>query len=314
MFLKRLVLTGAFVLPFLACSLQPNPTQGIASPSPTQPVVPSETVAPPPSARPFDLYGAKIADITYCVMDGQPQKMDIYLPDRGGPWPMVVYVHGGSWMSGDKAETLGFGGELAEGYAVISLNYRLYPDVRFPKMIEDVKCAIRSLRAHAAQYNLDPNRIAAIGSSAGGHLVSLLGSSDQSAGWDVGEYLDQSSRVQAVVALAPATDFSQEFLDPENQMQLLDLFGQQNLLTASPITYVSPDDPPFLLIHGDQDTLLPMQQSQSMYTELQEAGVPSQLVIVKNADHSLSAADGSATPNSEQIRLIVFEFLAAYLR
>ncbi len=310
---KRLVMMGAFMLSFTSCTLQQKfdlepPTQQTETLAPRP--APSATVPAPTS---FDLYGTKFTDMTYCTMDGEAQKLDISLPNEGGPWPVLVYIHGGSWMSGDKKDTAGFGGEVSQGYAVVSLNYRLYPAVRYPKMIEDVKCAIRSLRAHAVQFNLDPNRIAAIGSSAGAHLASLIGTSDQSAGWDVGEYLDQSSRVQAVVALAPATDFSQEFLDPENQLQLLDLFGPQNLLAASPITHVSSDDPPFLLVHGNLDKLLPVQQSQSMYARLKEANVPAELIVVENADHSLSAEDGSATPTMEQIHLIIFEFLAAYL-
>lgn len=308
---------GAFVLPFTACSLQQGLNEEIATQqaviqSPT--VQPSETAPPPPTPLPFGLYGAKIMDMTYCTMDGEAQKWDIYMPAGGGPWPVVVNIHGGGWMTGDKEGATGFGGELREGYAVVSINYRLYPAIRFPKMVEDVKCAIRSLRAHATQFNLDPNRIAVVGVSAGGHLAALLGTSDQSAGWDVGEYLDQSSRVQVVVALAPATDLSQQFLEPTNQIQLLDLFGPQNLVLASPITHISPDDPPFLLIHGDQDKLIPVQQSQSMYAKLEEAGVPAELLIIKNAEHSLTAEEGSMTPTREEVESIFFEFLAAYLK
>jgi len=96
--------------------------------------------------------------------------MDVYFPESGGPWPALVYVHGGSWMHGDKSEAALFASRMiSEGYPVVSINYRLYPTGRFPAMIEDVKCAIRSLRANATQYNLDPDRIAAVGPSAGGH-------------------------------------------------------------------------------------------------------------------------------------------------
>jgi acetyl esterase/lipase len=263
----------------------------------------------------FGSYGATIKNMTYCTMQGEPQKMDVYLPSAGGPWPVLVYVHGGSWMTGDKAEADMFvGGMTAEGYAVVSLNYRLYPAARFPQMIEDIKCAIRSLRAHAREFNLDADHIAALGVSAGGHLVSLLGTTDVSAGWDVGEYLEYSSRVQAVIALAPATDLTQQFLSPETQAQLLQGFGTANILTASPITHVSPGDPPFLLIHGDRDPLLPVQQSQAMYEQLIAAGVPAQLVIVQNGDHSLTAPDGSASPNLFEIHQIISEFLATHLK
>jgi len=150
--------------------------------------------------------------------------MDVYFPDSGGPWPALVYVHGGSWMRGDKSEAMMFAGNMtSQGYLVVSINYRLYPPARFPAMIEDVKCAVRSLRAHAGEYNLDPDRIGAFGVSAGGHLVSLLGTSDQSDGWDVGEYLGQSSRVKAVIAMAPVTDLSRYFPNADIEATLAKL-------------------------------------------------------------------------------------------
>ena len=241
--------------------------------------------------------------------------MDVYFPDSGGPWPALVYVHGGSWMHGDKSEAVMFArGMTSQGYLVVSINYRLYPAGKFPNMIEDVKCAIRSLRAHATEYNLDPNRIAAMGPSAGGHLVSLLGTSDESAGWDVGEYLDQSSRVQAVIAMAPITDLSRKFPNADIETMKLVGFGEHNVTQASPITHVTADDPPFLLIHGDQDTLVPYEQSQLMYDRLVQMNVPAQLVIVKNADHSFVAPNGSATPTLGEINQIILAFLAKYLK
>jgi acetyl esterase/lipase len=115
-------------------------------------------------------------------------------------------------MHGDKSEAGLFASMMtAQGYLVVSINYRLYPAAQFPAMIQDVKCAVRSLRANAVQYNLDPNRIGAFGVSAGGHLAALLGTTDASVGWDVGEYLDQSSRVQAVIAMAGVMDLSRNF-------------------------------------------------------------------------------------------------------
>jgi acetyl esterase/lipase len=248
-------------------------------------------------------------------MDASPQKMDIYFPDSGGPWPALAYVHGGSWMHGDKSEAAMFAtGMTSQGYLVVSINYHLYPTARFPAMIEDIKCAIRSLRAHANEYNLDPNRIAAMGPSAGGHLVSLLGTADESAGWDVGEYLDQSSRVQAVIAMAPVTDLSRNFPNADIETMKLVGFGEDNVVEASPITHVTADDPPFLLIHGDRDELVPLEQSQLMYHQLVKANVSAQLVIVKNADHSFTASDGSATPTLGEIHQIILDFLAKYLK
>ena len=164
---------------------------------------------PGPSPTPFGRYGQALTDVTYCSMDGQPQKMDLYFPGSGGPWPVFLYVHGGGWNKGDKAEGAGWRYLNEQGYLVVSVNYRLAAyNIKFPAMIEDVKCAVRSLRAHAGEYNLDPDHIGALGASAGGHLVALLGTSDRAAGWELGEYLDQSSRVQAVVAQAVFSDFT----------------------------------------------------------------------------------------------------------
>ena len=195
-----------------------------------------------------------------------------------------------------------------------SINYRLYPEGKFPNMIEDVKCAIRFLRAHASEHNLNPNRIAAIGPSAGGHLVSLLGTSDVSAGWDVGEYLEQSSRVQAVVAMAPVTDLTRSFPNADIEAMRGVGFGEDNIVIASPITHVTPDDPPFLLIHGERDELVPYEQSLLMHDRLVQANVPVQLVIVQRAGHSLTAPDGTATPTFDEINQTILNFLAQYLK
>jgi acetyl esterase/lipase len=276
---------------------------------------PQATLPPQATPTPFGLYGSSLIDKTYCTPEDSPQKMDIYFPASGGPWPVLVYVHGGSWMRGDKAEAAALGNSVTEqGYALVSINYRLYPTVRFPAMIEDVKCAIRYLRANAAQFNINSNRIAAMGASAGGHLVALLGTSDPADGWDEGEYSDQSSRIQAAILLAPATDFSQEFSNDDIQTLVYVAFGTNNIPAASPITHITSDDPPFLLIHGNRDPVIPFEQSQLMYDALQKAGVPSELVVVENADHSLTAPDGSATPTIAEINLLILDFLAKYLK
>lgn len=246
--------------------------------------------------------------------DNSPQAMDVYIPDAGGPWPVLVYVHGGAWMHGDKSEAGMFARLMtAQGYLVAAVNYRLYPDAQFPAMIQDVKCAVRFLRAHAAEYNLDPNRIGAVGVSAGGHLVSLLGTTDPSAGWDVGEYLDQSSRVQAVIALAGVMDLARNFPNADIEAMKRVGFGEYNVVEASPISHVTPDDPPFLLIHGDRDELVPVEQSQLMYDRLLQENIPAQLVIVQNARHSFTAPGGT-TPTLAEINQIILDFLAQYLR
>lgn len=261
----------------------------------------------------FERYGVVLTDIPYCSAD-PVQRMDIYFPDSGGPWPVLVYVHGGSWMHGDKAEASMFAKSMNMlGYLVASINYRLYPPATWPSMIEDVKCAVRSLRAHAAEYNLDPNRVAAFGPSAGGHLVSLLGTTTPEDGWDVGEYLEQSSRVQAVVSLAGVMDLSRHFPNADIELVKRVGFGEHNVFEASPITHVTPDDPPFLLIHGDLDDLVPVEQSQLMYDRLVQMNVPAQLVIVNNAGHSFLELHGPTSPSLMELNQIIIEFLAKYL-
>jgi len=302
-----LVIVPAFFL--LSCSLEQVPPTA----SQTPPATP--TPLPSPTSVPFQRYGETLTDVTYCTTDSLPLKMDVYFPKAGGPWPGLVYVHGGAWVRGDKSEAAGLGtGMTSLGYMVASLNYRLYPAAKYPAMIQDVKCAIRALRANASEYNLDPNRMAALGASAGGHLVALLGTTDPSAGLDVGEYLEQSSRVRAVVAMAPITDLQRNFPNADIELMKQVGFGEDNILEASPITYVTEDDPPFLLIHGDRDEVVPVEQSQLMYERLLQANVPAQLVIVKNARHSMTAPDGSATPTLAEINQIIRGFLAQYLK
>jgi acetyl esterase/lipase len=269
-----------------------------------------------PAPTPFGKYGQELIDVPYCSLDGQPQKMDVYFPDSGGPWPVFLYVHGGGWDKGDKLEGAGWKYLNGQGYLVVSVNYRLAAyNVKFPAMIQDVKCAVRYLRAHAGEYNLDPNRIGALGASAGGHLVALLGTSDKGAGWDVDEYLDQSSRVQSVVAEAVFSDFTKPM---PNSISLAIYFALGELpgttspvlAAASPVSYITPDDPPFLIIHGEKDGYAPVDQAKTLNAKLKAAGGSSQLVVVQNGEHGLNSLNGyPAVPSSAEISQIILDFL-----
>jgi acetyl esterase/lipase len=260
------------------------------------------------------LYGQVQNNIPYCTLDDKPQMMDIYYPKKGGPWPVILHVHGGGWTEGDKSEAADSRGWTEQGYLLVSINYRMYPEDTFPAMIEDVKCAVRSLRAHASEYNLDPRRIVAMGGSAGGHLVALLGVTDESAGWDVGEYLDQSSRVQAVIVMAGPADLTGTY--PEWVTTLIsNVFpGEGASQSGSPVSYITPDDPPFLILHGDRDDVVPVEQGRLLHERLLANNVSSQLVIVEHGDHSLNAPDGSASPNWAELASIMMEFLSENLR
>ena len=283
-----------------------------ATPTPT----PTPTLTPTPSATPFPLAGKSLIDVTYCTADGVPLKMDIYFPDHGGPWPAVVYVHGGSWMTGDKSEAAGLAKWLNPlGFIVVSLDYRMYPAVRFPALIEDVKCGVRMIRAHAAEYDLDVNHIGAYGASAGGHLVALMGTSDAGAGWDVGEYPDQSSRLQAVVDQSGPSDLTIDYPNYGLATVIMMAFGIPSAKRAigSPTSYASADDPPFLIIHGDKDPTVPMEQGQLMYDALVKAGVSAKLVIVKNGTHSLTTEVGMS-PTRPELDQMILDFLKSTLQ
>ncbi len=211
----------------------------------------------------------------------QAQKLDLYVPVNGeGLYPVVVWIHGGAWALGDKKDLGISPGVAAErGYALVSINYRLSGESEFPAQIYDCKTAIRWLRAHAKEYGLDPDRIAVAGESAGGHLAALTGTSgdvkeleDLSAG-----NADESSRVRAVVDWYGPTDllavdgylvqngYRSWLNNPSSYGRRLmggNLIEHADLVkAANPETYITPDDPPFLIQHGTSDNLVPPQQS-----------------------------------------------------
>jgi acetyl esterase/lipase len=300
-----IILASTFALLLAACA------QTAASPMRTPGPAPTAT-----AAFSAEKFGGSEIDVTYCTMGGAAQKLDIYYPKTGGPWPVFVYIHGGSWRELDKAEGAGWRYLNDRGILVVSVNYRLATsEIKFPAMIEDVMCAVRYLRAHAAGYNINPEKIAAFGASAGGHLAALLGTADPSAGFDVGEYLDQSSRVQAVITMSGLSDFTR-VVEGGVSMAIYFAFGALAgtnpalLAPASPVTYITPDDPPFLILHGDQDGVVPIEQAEVLDEKLKEAGVPSTLVIVKGGDHGVNPLPGkTAEPSGEEISRIILAFL-----
>ncbi len=279
---------------------------------PTSPSIPY----PPGGGTKLAGHTSKIErNIVYCTTDNVNLQLDLYFPKSfRGPMPAVIYVHGGGWITGDKSIGEGeteYSALLDAGFIIGSVNYRLAPEYQFPAMIEDVKCAIRFLRANAATYSINPGKIGALGASAGGHLVSLLGVTDPSAGFDVGQDLDQSSRVQAVVDMFGPEDLTTNF--PKVDMNLLaTVFGSFSLALGSPVTYITPDDPPFLILQGDADKVVPLSQSQEFYNKLTAAGIPAQLVIVHNGSHGLGAPNES--PSLSELISMIVQFFEATLK
>jgi acetyl esterase/lipase len=237
-------------------------------------------------------------DLAYVAGGHERQKLDLFLPKDGANLPLIINIHGGAFRMGSKEQ--GVPTEyLARGYAVASINYRLSQHARFPAQIEDCKAAVRWLRAHAGEYRLDPNRIAAWGASAGGHLAAMLGTTGDIREFDVGGNLEQSSAVQAVVDYFGPTDFIQMDAhrlpngmthDPTEspESQLIGGALQENkdkVARANPITYVTRDDPPFLICHGDADPMVPHHQSELLEAALRKFDVPVTFYTVKGAGH-----------------------------
>lgn len=278
--------------------------------------VPTATPTPSPEPTPTfapNKLGTAELDIAYCESDVEAQRLDIYYPSSGGPWPVLMYVHGGSWREGDKAEGEGWRGLNDQGILVASVNYRMAAEGKFPVMIEDVQCAVRYLRANSAELNIDPNRIGAVGASAGAHLVSLLGTVADTAVFEKQAHPDQSSAVQAVISMSGFSDFTVDLPSGINSSVYyafgkLSGSGAPEMEVASPVTYVSADSPPFLILHGDNDGVAPIEQSQILHDRLTEAGASSQFVIVENGDHGLQGEN--ASPTSAEINEIISSFLA----
>ena len=244
---------------------------------------------------------ATFPDVTYVERDGQPLRADILVPQGDGPFPAVLVVHGGAWMSGNKATMVRVATALAEhGYVACAINYRLAPKDPFPAQIEDCKAAVRFLRSNAGKYKIDSERIGGFGYSAGGHLVALLGTTDRESGLEGSDAPadSPSTRIQAVVAGGAPCDFR---AIPVNNQRLSYWLGgsraekPQAYELASPSRFVSKDDPPTFFFHGEADSLVPLQSPRAMQAELSTAGVPCDFFLVPKAGHIEAFRDPAAT-------------------
>ncbi len=261
--------------------------------------------------------GVKVLrNLPYVEAGHERNRLDLYLPEKAeGRLPLIVWIHGGAWWAGSK-ENCPAVPFATKGYAVASINYRLSQHAVFPAQIEDCKAAIRWLRAHSAKYHLDADHIGVWGSSAGGHLVALLGTTGGVKDLEGhGGNLDQSSRVQCVVDWFGPTDMANMGNQADKPgtpvAQLIGGPVQENLekaRNASPMTYVSKDSAPFLILHGDEDNTVPLHQSEVLADALKKAGVEVELVVVKGNGH------GGPGFNSAENRKRIEEFFAKHLR
>ena len=239
-------------------------------------------------------------DLAYVDQAGPRQKLDLYLPFPlpAKPLPLIVYLHGGGWRKGSKADgrPLAFR-MVAQGYAVACISYRLSVEAQFPAQLEDCKTAVRWLRGHAERYRLDPEHVGVVGVSAGGHLAALLGVTHLVRLFDNNLNPNQSSSVQAVcdffgpVDLVQLYEASQKLHTPQADEVVKLLGGDPRVLTeaarsANPLTYIEDNVPAFFIIHGTDDTVVPPEQSRLLYDALRKQGISAHLHLIHGAGHT----------------------------
>ena len=252
-------------------------------------------------------------DIQYAVHDGEKMLLDIARPTGPGPHPCVVCLHGGAWKFGKKDHLsktsryldveFGTGKKsliewlAGEGYVAVAVGYRLMPKHKFPAPVEDAKTAVRYLRANAAKFDIDAGRVAAIGYSAGGHIAALVGTTTSDDGFDGTLYREQSSRVTCVVDFFGPTDLSL-FVEAEGVESAIfkPMLGARYrdnpeiYRRASPIEHVTKDAPPFLILHGTADILVPIIHSERFHKKLLDAGAKSELQTLPGEGHGWTGA------------------------
>lgn len=267
------------------------------------------TAAPAPEIR-------SLIDIPYARVEGKTLLLDLHLPAGVARPPLVVYLHGGAWRLGDKTEVPPF--LVERGYAVASLDFRSSEEARFPANVHDIKAGIRFLRAKAADYGYRADRIAVSGSSSGGHLAALVGvtTGHPELEGTVGEYLNESSSVQAVVSwvgaynlntiLAQTTPEGLNLRVPALQMLLGALPEEVPVLArlASPVAHVDRGDPPALILHGDQDGSIPVNQALEFDGAYRQVGLVAELVIVHGAGHVAQPFFGPGEPAERVIEFL----------
>jgi acetyl esterase/lipase len=246
-------------------------------------------------------------DVTYQTLPGyRPQIVDIYTPASKGPHPLILYIHGGGWIGGHTRHS----GALAdfpkvlaklasEGFVVASLEYRLSAEAKFPAQLQDSNAALRFLRQHAADYGIDAARVGVWGGSAGGHLAALTAVTCRDTNLDPGATADGC--VQAAVTWYGVYDFAGMTATPDGNAAGAKLLGcegacpVERIRSVSPVTYIDAKDPPFLLIHGETDKVVPVEQSRRGEAALRKAGVKVESIYIPAVDHSFIGTTPEAT-------------------
>lgn len=269
----------------------------------------SKVRAAPPTER----------NVVYGTVSGENLYLDVYRPkDTQSKHPAIVFIHGGGFRGGDKSQFGWHANQVIEkGYVAFSLNYRLAPKDLYPAAVDDCQRAIRWIRANAERYGVDPDRIGAAGSSAGGHLVSMLGTCDTLHPTEDG-LATFSSKVSCVVNYFGPTDFRPVVNSPRAVATLANFLGKSAqeapdlYADASPITHVSKTSVPFLSLHGNNDTSIPIAQSEKLTEALKQAGVEATLLTVEGAGHGFHNQVDS--DNAQKAWQAALEFFDRHLK
>lgn len=265
--------------------------------------------------------------------ENRAMKMDLLVPQVQEPMPAIVFVTGGGFINANKDSYIQERLRLAEeGYVTASIEYRVAPTATFPEPLQDVKAAVRYLRAHAEQFRIDPDRIGIFGGSAGGYLAAMAGTTSGTRQFDAGDNLDQSSAVQAVADLYGVSDLTSIGADYSPEVQALHrtsgatealwLKGSpvfngraggvqdypEEAEAANPLRYISGATPPFLLMHGDRDTVVSPSQTEILHQALRAKGVDSTRYVVQGAAH------GGVYWVQPEVLEIIVDFFNAHLK
>jgi acetyl esterase/lipase len=246
-------------------------------------------------------------DIVYSTVDGVSLKLDMASPATGtGPFPAVIHFHGGGWQAGDKSHGHKRIIKLAQaGYVAVSVGYRFAPQYKWPEQVYDAKAAVRFLRDHAKEFNIDPDRIGAVGDSAGGYLALMLGFTSGADGLEGNTHSATSSKVNAVATFCSAGDFTRSLrrkLSADVEKQITEYYNKPlsqviaeftgttepddpKLLKMSARTFVDEGDASVLIFHGEKDPLISLEQVEELERALKNAGIPVEVTIVKGEGH-----------------------------
>ena len=258
----------------------------------------------------------KQLDVIYTSGSGFQEKLDLYIPNKTEKLaPAIINIHGGGWVNGSKEQQGGFNGYFKNGFVVANIEYRMTHEAKAPAAVEDARCALAYLIRHAAELNIDVNRIVVMGGSAGGHLALMTGLLANDHRFDNNCNDVKDMKVAAIIDKWGITDvWAWAYCCKSHSAQnwLGDRKADEAFAkTVSPMTYLKKTSPPIFICHGDADSTVPMEESIALHDKLIQLGVKTELMIVPHAGHSLSGAKDQLKVMDEKI-LVFLKDLGVY--